>query len=530
MMHIPSTRKARHVSALALLFAAHLLLVSACHQHKTYKKNASHNDVTDVSIAKGEQLAAQFCQSCHLLPDPSLLDANTWATGVLPQMGPRLGIFEHLYQRYPNNLNDPHIDKSFYPRQPLLSSEQWQNIIDYYTATSPDSLPAQQRKTAIQNSNELFTVSVPSFKNIPPTTCLIKIDTTAHQLFTADIIRQSVYRFNSGLQLMDTLHTGGAIVDLLWNGKNMVGCNIGAFAPNNARAGYAQHLFINAAGRLQQDTAALFSQLMRPVTLAAGDLNKDGLTDYVAGEFGYLIGALSWMENKGNDHFERHVLREIPGAIKAWIQDVNHDGLPDIWVLFAQGEEGIFLFTNKGNGQFGQEEVLRFPPSYGSTYFELADFNKDGYPDIVYTCGDNGDYSTILKPYHGIYIYLNDGNNHFKQHDFFPINGCYKAMARDFDDDGDLDIAAISFFADYAHQPEEGFVYLQNQGNNHFTPYSLPAAQQGRWITMDAGDLDGDGSTELVLGNCSMGPSFIKAHADWQKGPPFIVLKTVGKK
>ena len=38
----------------------------------------------------------------------------------------------------------------------------------------------------------------------------------------------------------------------------------------------------------------------------------------------------------------------MPGAEKAYIQDYNKDGLPDIWVLFAQGDEGIFLFTNKG--------------------------------------------------------------------------------------------------------------------------------------------------------------------------------------
>ncbi len=38
-------------------------------------------------------------------------------------------------------------------------------------------------------------------------------------------------------------------------------------------------------------------------------------------------------------------------------------------------------------------------------------------------------------------------------------------MARDFDGDGDLDLAVIAFFADYPKQPEEGFVYLENTGN-----------------------------------------------------------------
>jgi hypothetical protein len=243
-----------------------------------------------------------------------------------------------------------------------------------------------------------------------------------------------------------------------------------------------------------------------------------------------LTGALSWSENLGNNNFTRHVLRPLPGAIKAYVEDYNKDGLLDIWALFSQGEEGIFLFTNKGSGHFEEEEVLRFPPADGSSYFEFADFNKDGYRDIVYTCGDNADYSPVLKPYHGVYIFINDKTNHFTKKYFFPINGCYKAIARDFDNDGDLDIATISFFADYAEQPEEGFVYLENEGNYKFQPFSHPATQAGRWLTMDAGDLNGDGKYDLILGNFSVGPSLRKSGIDWKSGPPFIILENIGKK
>ena len=263
--------------------------------------------------------------------------------------------------------------------------------------------------------------------------------------------------------------------------------------------------------------------------LPISDLNHDGRTDYLVCEFGNLTGALSWMENLGDNKFKHHVISPVPGAIKAYIRDENHDGLPDLWVLFAQGDERISLFTNLGNGNFSERKVLRFPPSYGSSYFEMADFNNDGYPDIVYTCGDNADYSTVLKPYHGVYIFLNDGRNNFTQKYFFPINGCYKAMARDFDGDGDLDIACISFFADYAHQPEEGFVYLENKGNFEFQPYSLPEGKLGRWVTMDAADLDGDGKTDILLGNFSIAPSFIKPAIPWTQGPPFLFLKNIGK-
>jgi hypothetical protein len=235
------------------------------------------------------------------------------------------------------------------------------------------------------------------------------------------------------------------------------------------------------------------------------------------------------MENDGHGKFIRQILRPLPGAIKAYLDDYNHDGLKDIWVLFAQGEEGVFLFTNKGKGVFDEEEVIRFPPVYGSSYFEMDDFNKDGYPDVLYTCGDNADYSLILKPYHGIYIFINDGTNHFTQKYFFPMNGCYKAMARDYDKDGDFDIAAIAFFADYAHHPEEGFVYLKNEGNFNFQPYSIPESKLGRWLTMDAGDINGDGKIDLVLGNFSVRPSLTKSNVDWKKNSSFLVLENTGK-
>jgi FG-GAP-like repeat len=79
-------------------------------------------------------------------------------------------------------------------------------------------------------------------------------------------------------------------------------------------------------------------------------------------------------------------------------------------------------------------------------------------------------------------------------------------LARDYDDDGDLDIAAISFFADYSKNQDEGFLYLKNEDGNSFKSYSLPESRAGRWLTMDAGGLDGDEKIDLVLENFSYGP------------------------
>ncbi len=467
-----------------------------------------------------------------MLPDPSWADTRTWETDILPNMGPRLGIFYFRQKSYPSYKYDMGLDRNFYPQKPMLGDEDWQHIIDYYTSISPDTMPSlQKRPYAIKKNMSQFTSVIPKFQYPVPTTTYVKIDTSnpATPIIICDAKKQVVYRFDKNLVPFDSVQTKGPVVHIDINNRKWLTTNIGILNPNNGKYGAAGYVNILPNNKMQPDTQALFNNLERPVEIIASDLNNDKREDYIVCEFGFLQGELCWMENMGNRQFTKHVLRPYPGPIKVYINDYNHDGLPDIWALFTQGEEGIFLFTNLGNGQFSEREVLRFPPIYGSSYFEFDDFNKDGYPDILYTCGDNADYSRVLKPYHGVYIFLNDGKYNFTQKYFFPINGCYKAIARDFDNDGDLDIATISYFADYEHQPEEGFVYLENKGNYDFVPYSLPEGQLGRWLTMDAGDFDGDGKTDLLLGNFSVAPSFIKSKTDWQHAPPFIILKNMGK-
>ncbi len=509
-----------------LLVGSLLCIILSC---KNYHRNSTHQNVPIASIRKGELIAAKYCQSCHLLPDPSMLDSKSWEQGVLPNMGPRLGVFYYGNEAYPSYKTDPNLDANFYPVKQLLSFNEWQSIIDYYAASSPDSLPKQNRPDPVRSNLSIFAAQHPAFIYDNPATSFIKINASdsLHPLIISDVVRRNIYFFNNKLEIGDSIRSSGPVVDIDFSKNEWLACNIGVLNPNNGRFGKGDLIKIDPAGKAEGTPVTLFDSLRRPVQLCSADLNNDGKKDYVICEFGNLVGSLSWMENLGNNTFLRHELRNEPGAIKAYIDDYNNDGAKDIWVLFAQGEEGVFLFTNKGNGNFESKEVLRFPSVYGSSSFELVDFNGDGYSDIIYTCGDNADYSPVLKPYHGMYIFLNDGKNNFTQKYFYPINGCYKALARDFDGDGDLDIATIAFFPDYEKQPDEGFIYFEQRENYTFIPYTIPEAKSGRWLTMDAGDLDGDGAIDLVLGNFSIKPSAMPSEVDWKQGPVFLFLKNV---
>src|SRR5439155_5840514 len=179
--------------------------------------------------------------------------------------------------------------------------------------------------------------------------------------------------------------------------------------------------------------------------------------------------------------------------------------------------------------------VVEEPPSFGCVDFQIADFNSDGKPDILLTNGDNGDYPTPHKAYHGVRLLLNEGTNGFKEKFFYPMEGAYKALPADYDLDGDLDIVVISFYPDFSKGKEaENFVYLENKGNLQFAPHTFEEALPGRWMVKDADDLDGDGDIDIVIGSFVMGPTTIAVppslREQWKEsGAAVLVLENVTK-
>lgn len=485
--------------------------------------NKAQNTAADSLIA-GRQLAQKYCRNCHQFPEPSLIDKQTWETGVLPAMAQQLKIQTYMGQYFA----DEHS---------TLSTSEWQQIVSYYKKAAPKALVIPQHNAV--KDWAIFAVKRPqkvSAAGSPAMTTFVGVSPFDHQLYSADAANH-IFRWDNNLnaKLVQTLAspvTGISFSETKNKVNEAVVTCIGMMVPIDNPKGKVIQLNLNNNKSKQ---TIISDSLPRPVQTVSADFNKDGLADYVTCGFGHDRGALYLLLQQPNHQYKKSVIRGTPGGTQLITGDFNNDGYTDVMCLFSQADEGIWMFLNDHKGGFTSQNLLHFPPIYGSSSFQLVDFNHNGKPDILYTCGDNSDYSKVLKPYHGVYIFSNIGNWKFKQTYFYHIDGCTKAIAADFEKNGKLDIASIAFFADFKNHPAEGFTYLEATTKGKFKAHEVPVDLYGRWITMDVNDLDGDGYPDVVLGNFSIGARGLVNQKgfkpDWDMYEPLIVLKnTTGKK
>ena len=470
-------------------------------------------------VPEGKRVMQRHCGTCHLPVPASALDRETWMESALPAMAPEVGI-DKLWNEYYPDPNDT--------TRSSASGAEWKKILAYYRREAPDTLRLPDPPSSLQTDLPLFSVRTPNLMTEGrAATAMVAVNDSTHHIYSSNTVTETVYRWDRTLASRTTVQS-----DLL---------GVAARFPEDSER--RRHgIFTSIGGTMRpvdratgevlkvdlETTAShvIADELPRPVCSIPGDFNQDGRRDWIVCGFGYNSGGLYLVEQQPDHTYDMRVIRDVPGAVDAHVEDFNQDGYPDVMVLFGQGDEGVWLFTNDRNGGFDRRRVKRFPPVYGSTNFQLVDFNGDDRLDLLYTSGDNADFSRILKPYHGIYVFLNQGDFQFEQSYFYHLNGATEAIAADFDGDGDLDIAAIAYFADLKEESADNFVYLEQDGPLEFTPHVPPLQRYGRWLNMDVGDYDDDGDPDLVLGNYSK--YYIdqdRRDADGSPSYPFIVLE-----
>jgi len=453
----------------------------------------------------GSALAQVHCQRCHSLPTPDLLGKEDWRE-VMKRMASFLGVARPKFEARPDGGELK--ASGLFPPQPLISSSDWDALVAHYVDAAPSDVAAQPVRPKPQKL-ELFKPRELVFSTDAPCTSLLQLDARAGGFWVGDAQAKTLTLCGTNGQLLKRIATDSAPVSIINDHDKLWVALIGRILPSDERLGQVWEL------RPKDNTwtpTQLLSGLRRPVEMHQVDMDGDDEKDLLIASFGNVLGKLSWFGHVGHGDTrpQEHPLQELAGSVQCRIHDWNRDGKPDLTVLRAQGTESVEIYSNQGGGAFAMKRIIEFPPTYGSCRLELADFDSDDTPELIVVNGDKGDYSCGSRGYHGVRIFQRTAPEKFTERFFFPLYGAYGVKAADFDNDGDLDLALISFFPDYDRAPDEGFVYLRNDGGWRFQPFVMEQSNQGRWIVLDAGDIDGDADVDIVLGSFVRGPRTIR--------------------
>lgn len=237
------------------------------------------------------------------------------------------------------------------------------------------------------------------------------------------------------------------------------------------------------------------------IALASGDLDSDGRVDIVLGRSG-APNYVCYNQDEDPDQWSCEALPVLNTGQSAdtrsvALADVNGDDSPDI-IAAVRGDANI-VYLNDGAGGFERKDLHVFGPGDDISHAVAAgDLDGDHAPDIV--------IGNFFEP---SAVYFNDGKGDFAATPSLLLGDAndliYDLALVDFDNDGDLDIAAANWGSNANaasdSQPYANVLYV-NDGKGHFIDQRLDTDNSLGWTqSLAVGDLDGDGLPEIVAGN-----------------------------
>jgi len=211
-----------------------------------------------------------------------------------------------------------------------------------------------------------------------------------------------------------------------------------------------------------------------PVTVHAGDLNRDGKLDLLASNGSASILVL--LQN----HTSRLDWRQLPLRVGASCYfaragDFDGDGADDI-VVGDPGSSAWFI-RNQGDATF--ESPQEIPQSNGSRWLALGDWNGDGKLDLA---------SANLGSAN-VTVFLGDGDGGFKWKQTLPGSREHTLEAGDYDGDGRQDL--------FLGVGLPGLIPHRGLGNGTFEPRAV-VGNLGCVEYIATGDFNADGLTDLA--------------------------------
>ncbi|MFM7039030.1 MAG: FG-GAP-like repeat-containing protein [Planctomycetaceae bacterium] len=469
--------------------------------------SADTQNATDLPNSTADVTAAvnTFCGACHAVPQPSSFPRDAWYHEV--QRG---------YQFY--------FDSG---RTDLVIPVQ-SGIVEWFQARAPEKLPeADQQATESPVAFErrewnpavstgsgaaVGTPATPAVFSSPPGVSFVATaDETQRTLWFSDMLRGRICEINPAGETLFELRAVVAnpaavrIVDLDQDGRNdLLAADLGSPLPADHDRGQVLWISDYSSG---SKPLIVLEGIGRVADVRPGDFDGDGDPDLVVAEFGWhTTGGLHVVWNEGRHPGSRILWRpqrldSRPGGIHVPVLDLDGDGRLDFIALISQEHESVEVFLNRPTGF---EKLLLFAapdPSWGSSGIEPVDFDGDGDTDILYTAGDTFD-SRIIKPFHGIWLLVNQGDLKFQPKHLAAMPGVHRALPGDLDQDGDLDVVACAILptqAIHGTNPDQlqATIWLEQKADGSFLRHLIQSGPP-QHPAMTLADLNGDGKLDIL--------------------------------
>lgn len=226
------------------------------------------------------------------------------------------------------------------------------------------------------------------------------------------------------------------------------------------------------------------------------DLNNDGWLDLIVPchSLPYSIVYFG-----GPDGFspERSQRFNVPGAINCTMADLNKNGYPDLvfshhYIATKTAQYEAYLTIYWGGPDGYSENRKTMLPTHCANAVTAGDFNGNGWLDLYATCYNNGRSRDLLS-----YVFVND-HGHFDYRNAYPLynhsgSGC---VAGDFNGDGYCDLVIASHKEFGNHQTKSVLFYGGPDGLKQDRCTLLPSVGPHGLSTVHPGNLLDKGPRE----------------------------------